>query len=242
MLAWLSASDRITQPGSRLPSVRERRPVRDVARGEEQRRRLAVQVGELALQQHVVVGGAGDVAGAAGAGAAAVDRRVHRRQHRRVLAHAEIVVRAPDGDLGRPVRRRSAGRAGSRRSAARARRRRGNCPPCGAPPAARRTGRRSPSAVPYRLRRRGRRGPHTVDRPTRGQKSTFGPSQTVYHGVAPWRTIRRIRETACAAGPAGAKRPHGRDDSRLGRRPPRRGGEARGAPPRASGTTPSRSS
>ena len=24
----------------------------------------------------------------------------HRRQHRRVLAHAEIVVRAPDGDLG----------------------------------------------------------------------------------------------------------------------------------------------
>ena len=111
----VQASDRMTQPGSRAPSVRERRPVRDVARGEEQRRRLAVQVGELALEQHVVVGGAGDVAGAAGAGAAAVDRLVHGREHRRVLPHAEVVVRAPDGDLGRPVRRRSAGRAGSRR-------------------------------------------------------------------------------------------------------------------------------
>ena len=62
------------------PRVRERRPVRDVARGEEQRRLLAVQVGELALEQHVLVGGAGDVAGAAGAGAAARrSRRASRR-------------------------------------------------------------------------------------------------------------------------------------------------------------------
>ena len=71
MLAWFCASDRITQPGSRAPERAEGGPVGDVAGGEEQRRRLAVQVGELALQQHVVVGGAGDVAGAAGAGAAA---------------------------------------------------------------------------------------------------------------------------------------------------------------------------
>src|SRR3546814_3920344 len=55
----------------------ERRPVRYVAGGEQQGRFLAVQRRQLALQQHVVVVGAGNVAGAAGAGAAAVDRLVH---------------------------------------------------------------------------------------------------------------------------------------------------------------------
>src|SRR3989337_1362678 len=39
--------------------------------------------------------GAGDVAGAAGARAHFLDRRVHGGAHRRVLAHAEIVVGAP---------------------------------------------------------------------------------------------------------------------------------------------------
>ena len=43
---------------------------------------------------------AGDVAGAAGAGAERRDRLRHRREHGRMLAHAEIVVRAPDRDLG----------------------------------------------------------------------------------------------------------------------------------------------
>src|SRR5215469_88879 len=47
---------------------------------------------------HVAV--AGDVAGAAGAGADREQRLLHRRQHRRVLAHAEIVVRAPHRHLG----------------------------------------------------------------------------------------------------------------------------------------------
>jgi hypothetical protein len=74
----------------------ERRPVRDIARGEDQRRRLAVQVGQLALQLHVVMVGAGDVARAARPGAAFVDRLVHRGNHLLVLAHAQIVVRAPD--------------------------------------------------------------------------------------------------------------------------------------------------
>ena len=41
-----------------------------------------------------------DVARPAGAGTHRPQRFLHRRQHRRVLAHAEIVVRAPDGDLG----------------------------------------------------------------------------------------------------------------------------------------------
>ena len=78
---------------------REAGPVRNVAGGEQQRRFLAVQVGKLALQQHVVVVRSGDVAGAAGACAAALDRLVHCLQHGGVLAHAEIVVRAPDRDF-----------------------------------------------------------------------------------------------------------------------------------------------
>src|SRR5258708_8075 len=41
-----------------------------------------------------------DVAGPAGAGADRAQRLFHRREDRGVLTHAEIVVRAPDGDLG----------------------------------------------------------------------------------------------------------------------------------------------
>ena len=76
----------------------------DIAGGEDQRRLLAVQVGELALKldQRMVV--AGDVAGAAGAGAHAGRGVDHGADHLRVLAHAEIIVRAPDDDVLRPVR------------------------------------------------------------------------------------------------------------------------------------------
>ena len=94
--AWFFSSEKMTQPGILRAERAERRPVRDIAGGEEQRCFLAVQVGKLALEQHVVVVGAGDVAGAAGAGAAAVERLMHGGEHRRVLAHAEIVVGAPD--------------------------------------------------------------------------------------------------------------------------------------------------
>src|SRR5260370_16489826 len=41
-----------------------------------------------------------DVARTAGAGADRPQRLFHRRQHRRMLPHAEIIVRAPDRDLG----------------------------------------------------------------------------------------------------------------------------------------------
>src|SRR5216684_6147434 len=41
-----------------------------------------------------------DVARSAGAGADRPQRLRHRRQHRRMLPHAEIIVRAPDRDLG----------------------------------------------------------------------------------------------------------------------------------------------
>ena len=91
--------------GNELDERRERGVVGNVGRGEEKGRFLAMQVGQLAFQLHVVVGRAGDIARAAGAGAHGVDRLVHGGQYRRVLAHAEIVVGAPHGDLARTVRR-----------------------------------------------------------------------------------------------------------------------------------------
>src|SRR6202022_5145334 len=41
-----------------------------------------------------------DITGSAGARTHSPQRLFHCREHRRMLAHAEIVVRAPDGDLG----------------------------------------------------------------------------------------------------------------------------------------------
>ena len=62
-----------------------------------------MQIRELRLELHDRMMGAGDVAGAAGAGAVGA-RRTHRRiDHFRVAAHAEIIVRAPDGDFAGPV-------------------------------------------------------------------------------------------------------------------------------------------
>ena len=75
------------------------RLVRRVSGGEEEGGLLAVKIRELALQQHMVVRGAGDVAGAAGARAVPVDRLLHRGAHDLVLTHSEVVVRAPDRDL-----------------------------------------------------------------------------------------------------------------------------------------------
>ena len=84
--------------GQELGERRQCGFVGDEGRREQQRRFLAVQVGELALELDVVMRRAGDVARAAGAGADRIDRLVHGGEHRRVLAHAEIVVGAPDGD------------------------------------------------------------------------------------------------------------------------------------------------
>src|SRR5206468_7969724 len=69
-------------------------------RGEDQCRVAAVQIGDLALEQQMEVIVARDVAGAAGAGADRPQGLLHRRQDRRMLPRAEVVVRAPDGDLG----------------------------------------------------------------------------------------------------------------------------------------------
>ncbi len=85
--------------GQHLGDGRDRRLVGDEARGEDQRRLLAVEVGKLGLELDQRVVGAGDVAGAAGADAHPPRRLGHGGEHRLVLAHAEIVVGAPDDDL-----------------------------------------------------------------------------------------------------------------------------------------------
>ncbi len=89
----------------------ERGPVGHIARGEKQGRFLAVQIGEFLFEKHMVVVGAGDVAGAAGTGATLVDGKLHRLRDRGILAHAEIIVGTPDCDVLRAVCR-VAGRPG----------------------------------------------------------------------------------------------------------------------------------
>jgi hypothetical protein len=75
---------------------RQRRVVRDIARRKNQRRLAPMQVGKLALEQQVNMAGAGDIARAAGAAADCPQCFFHCREDRRVLPHAEIIVRAPD--------------------------------------------------------------------------------------------------------------------------------------------------
>ena len=84
------------RPRQPRPEGRERRPVRDIARGEQKRRRLAVQVGEFRLECRVQVRGARDVARAPCPHAMRLDRLDHGAGHGGVLAHAQIIVRAPD--------------------------------------------------------------------------------------------------------------------------------------------------
>ena len=79
---------------------RQGRPVRHIARGEQQGRFLAVQVGQFRFQQQVLVVVARNVARAAGADAAVLHGIDHGVDHIRVLAHAQIVVRTPHRHLG----------------------------------------------------------------------------------------------------------------------------------------------
>ena len=69
-----------------------------VARGEDQSRFLAMQVGELRLQIDMIMGVAADVTRAARTGADVVERFLHRGDDLRMLPHRQIVVGAPDGD------------------------------------------------------------------------------------------------------------------------------------------------
>ena len=84
---------------------RNGRKVGNPARGEDQGRLLAVQVGELSLKLDDAVMRAGNVARAAGARAMPLDRGDRRFPHLGMPAHAEIVVRAPDRHFARFARR-----------------------------------------------------------------------------------------------------------------------------------------
>ena len=66
----------------------QRRQIRRPAGPENQGGFLAMQIGQFLFQQHMVMVGAGDVAGAAGAGAAFINRRFHGAQNIRVLSHS----------------------------------------------------------------------------------------------------------------------------------------------------------
>src|SRR5690606_16485344 len=86
------------------PNGGNRRLIGNEARGEDQPGLLAVQLGKFLLQldQRMVV--SGDVTRAAGTSAHAACRLLHRGNDCGMLAHAQIVVRAPYGDLfGPPV-------------------------------------------------------------------------------------------------------------------------------------------
>ncbi len=89
--------------GQQFRKRRQRRVIGDIARSEQQGRFLVVKVGKLAFQFYMVMRVAADVPRAAGTGADIVQRFLHRLDHLGVLAHREVVVRAPNGDRLRPV-------------------------------------------------------------------------------------------------------------------------------------------
>jgi hypothetical protein len=101
---WFQASDRDHAVWQQLGDSRDASLVGDIPRGEDQRRFLAMQVGEFALQLDQRVAVAGDVAGATGAGAHAGGGFDHGADHLRMLAHAKVIVRAPNHDRARAVR------------------------------------------------------------------------------------------------------------------------------------------
>src|SRR5262249_29872993 len=65
-------------------------------RSEQKRGFLLVKIGQLALEQNMVVIGPRDVARTAGAGSATIECLVHGCQDERMLSHSKIVVGTPD--------------------------------------------------------------------------------------------------------------------------------------------------
>ncbi len=86
------------QSRKQFGECRQRRFIRDEARREDESGFLAVEIRELALELHVIVGGPRNVSRAAGACSGRIDGFMHGGQHLRVLSHAEIIVAAPDRD------------------------------------------------------------------------------------------------------------------------------------------------
>src|SRR5260221_11773970 len=58
-------------------------------------------IGQSAFQEDMLLSGPGDIARPTGAGTIAHQGRLHGTEHGRMLSHAEIVVRAPNGDFMR---------------------------------------------------------------------------------------------------------------------------------------------
>ena len=77
---------------------RKRGFVSDVAGGHDQRRFFLVKLSQGFLEDYHGVVRAGNIAGAASARAAATNGFGHGSGNFRVLAHAEIIIAAPDGD------------------------------------------------------------------------------------------------------------------------------------------------
>ena len=89
--------------GQEAGDGRDRRQIGDPAGGEDERRRLAVQVGKLGLELDDRIVGAGNVAGSARAGPMGAGRLDRGFDDVGMAAHAEIVVRAPDRDFARVI-------------------------------------------------------------------------------------------------------------------------------------------
>ena len=91
--------------GKELGDGRDARLIGDIARGEDERSLLAVEIGKLRLELDQRMIGAGDVARAACPGAEPSGGINHGAHDLRMLSHAEIVVGAPDDDFLRSLRR-----------------------------------------------------------------------------------------------------------------------------------------
>ena len=87
------------QPREQLGQRRQRRVIGDIGRGKDQRGFLGVQIGQFGLQPLVIDGRARDIARAARPGARAIQRLMHGVQHDGMLAHPQIIIAAPDGDV-----------------------------------------------------------------------------------------------------------------------------------------------
>jgi hypothetical protein len=89
--------------GKQLGDGRDARLIRNIARREDQRCLLAMEIGKLRFKLDERMIGAGDVARPARPGAKPDGGFNHGSDDFRVLSHPEIVVGAPDDDLLRSL-------------------------------------------------------------------------------------------------------------------------------------------
>ena len=95
MVAFIRDNHAIRHASSKRAKAR---PIRHIARGKEQRRFLAVKRSKFALKQHMLMRCAGNIARTTCTRTRRINGAMHGFQHFRVLTHAQIIIRAPDGD------------------------------------------------------------------------------------------------------------------------------------------------